>query len=164
MKTFNVFMEGVTKVTNGALVVLMTAMSGMIIAQIITRYIAGSTPAFVNELATYCLIWIAFFGSSIAIRWNKHVAVDIVLTRLSEEKAKKLTSIIHIVVLVFLSILFLATLNFAISQWGQYSATMGIRITWPVAGSVIGTFLMILQMIDTMISPQSNHVEEGVIS
>ena len=163
MRMYQTFMNGVTKTTYGFLVILMTVMTGMVFAQIIARYIIGSTPAFINELATYCLIWIALFGSSIAIRWNKHVAVDIVLSRLSSERAKKLTFIIKLLGLVFLTVLLIASFQFAVSQWEQYSATMGIRMTWPVIGSTIGTLLMILQMMESIISPNPVKVEEGEI-
>lgn len=145
MRLYRSFMVAVSKFTYVLIVILMAIMIILVFGQIITRYIVGSTPSFINELVTYMLIWLSFIGSSLAIRMNKHVAIDIIYRRI---KSSVMITIIKLLSLTFLILLFFATVIFALEQWEQYSATMGIRMTWIILVTSFGTLLMIFQQIE----------------
>lgn len=164
MTHFDRFMESITKLTKLLIVLVAGVMITLVFSQVITRYIVGSTPSYIIELASYCLIWISFLGSSIAIRWGKHVALTAMVDRMPENSRRIINYISNGLVLIFLIIFLIASYQYALGQWEQFSPTLGFRITWPALGPVIGTFLMILQLIHNNVSPALTEQEEEGVS
>ena len=145
------FAEVITVLTRGSLVFVISVMSTLVFMQVITRYVFHNTPPFMSELATYCLIWTASFGSSLAFRYGKHVSVEFLTDKLQNKPAKILKAITTFLLIGFLLIFLFASTHFAISMWQQTSATMSISMTWPALGLPLGTILMIIQVVDVLI-------------
>jgi len=157
MNIYNQSMLIITKITNILTLILLSVMFILVFGQIITRYIIGSTPSFINELATYMLIWLTFIGSSLAVRTSKHVAIDILYKHI---KSKIILVFINVISLTFLVILLLGMTIYAIEQWKQFSASMNIRMTWIILGSSVGIFLMILQQFEIILQIPEQTLEE----
>lgn len=145
----------VTSVTNAALILIVSLMCLLVMAQVLTRYLSENTPAFLPELATYCLIWTGCLGSSLAFRYRKHVAVEILAGRLKAKGQRRLALVNAVALVVFLAVFFYSSLVFALDMWEQYSATMDFSMTYPALGLPIGTALMIIQVIDAFIHPEA---------
>lgn len=47
----------------------------LIFAQVIARYLFNQPQAWIEELCTYMFIWIVFFGSSAAMKLDRHIRV-----------------------------------------------------------------------------------------
>lgn len=143
----------VTVSTKAALILIVSVMCLLVFAQVVTRYLLESTPAFLSELATYCLIWTGCIGSSLAFRYRKHVAVEILPGHLSANGRRRLAGVNAAALVVFLVVFFYSSLVFALDMWEQYSATMDISMTYPALGLPIGTALMIVQVLDVSLNP-----------
>jgi TRAP-type C4-dicarboxylate transport system permease small subunit len=147
------FAAAVSAVTKAALILIVSLMCLLVLGQVVTRYVLEDTPAFLPELATYCLIWTACLGSSLAFRYRKHVAMELLAGRFSARGEKILAWINVLALVVFLSVFFYSSLVFALDMWEQHSATMDFSMTYPALGVPIGTVLMIIQVIDAFIHP-----------
>lgn len=143
----------VSTATKASLVFIVSLMCALVFAQVVTRYLLESTPAFLSELATYCLIWTGCLGSSLAFRYRKHVAVEILPGYLSAAGQKRLAGVNAAALLLFLAVFFWSALVFALDMWEQYSATMDFSMTYPALGLPIGTALMMIQVLDVAINP-----------
>lgn len=149
------FANLVTSVTNVALILIVSLMCLLVMGQVVTRYLSENTPPFLPELATYCLIWTGCLGSSLAFRYRKHVAVEILAGRLNAKGQRTLAGVNAAALVVFLGVFFYSSLVFALDMWEQYSATMDFSMTYPALGLPIGTALMIIQVIDAFIHPEA---------
>ncbi|CAM3584462.1 hypothetical protein GCM10009865_30030 [Aeromicrobium ponti] len=156
MQLYLNFMDKVTLLTKYLLVLIVTLMTFLVFIQVPGRYLFNSTPAYLSEIATYCLIWTAFIGSSLAFTYKKHVSLTLFIKKLKGKKAKFTIFMSNIFVLGFLVILLLSTITFAVSSWEQMSATLGFRITWPALGAPLGTLLMIMQVVRNMIDQRGS--------
>jgi TRAP-type transport system small permease protein len=147
------FASAVASLTNAALVLIIAVMCLLVLAQVITRYVTEDTPPFLSELATYCLIWTACLGSSIAFRHRKHVAMELLHGR-SKALDFALNWINIVALVLFLCVFFYSSLAFALDMWEQHSATMDFSMTYPAAGVPLGTALMVIQVIDAFLHPE----------
>ena len=57
-------------------VFLFSVLTIAVFAQVVARYVFNSPPAWTEELARFCQVWIILLASSICIRKGSHLAVD----------------------------------------------------------------------------------------
>jgi TRAP-type C4-dicarboxylate transport system permease small subunit len=55
---------------------LFAVLTVSVFAQVIARYVFNSPPAWTEELARFCQVWIVLLTSSICVRKGSHLAVD----------------------------------------------------------------------------------------
>jgi TRAP-type C4-dicarboxylate transport system permease small subunit len=61
-----------------AIVGLFTVLTTAVFAQVVARYVFNQPPAWTEELARFCQVWIILLASSICLRKGSHLAVDYV--------------------------------------------------------------------------------------
>lgn len=69
--------------------------------QVFSRYVIGAPSSFTDELARYLMIWIGILGAAYVSGRNKHVAIDVLPSRLSAKTQKKLSLIVRILIILF---------------------------------------------------------------
>ena len=69
---FNKFLDGVTVLCMGMILVL-------VVAQVVLRYVFNSPLTWSEELAVYIMVWMTFIGSVICMRDNEHIEVTILV-------------------------------------------------------------------------------------
>ena len=148
------FAAVVTAATQAAVILVVTVMCVLVLAQVVTRYVLSDTPAFLSELATYCLIWTGTLGSSLAFRYRKHVAMDVLTGKLSASGQRSVATINLVLLVAFLAVFFYSSLLFALDMREQTSATMDFSMAYPALGLAVGTALMIVQVIDAWLNPE----------
>jgi TRAP-type C4-dicarboxylate transport system permease small subunit len=58
------------------IVTLLAVLTVSVFAQVVARYVFNQPPAWTEELARFCQVWIILLASSICIRKGSHLAVD----------------------------------------------------------------------------------------
>jgi TRAP-type C4-dicarboxylate transport system permease small subunit len=58
------------------IVTLFAVLTTAVFAQVVARYVFNQPPAWTEELARFCQVWIILLASSICIRKGSHLAVD----------------------------------------------------------------------------------------
>jgi TRAP-type C4-dicarboxylate transport system permease small subunit len=61
-----------------AIVGLFAVLTTAVFAQVVGRYVFNQPPAWTEELARFCQVWIILLASSICLRKGSHLAVDYV--------------------------------------------------------------------------------------
>ncbi|MEO0384328.1 MAG: TRAP transporter small permease [Pseudomonadota bacterium] len=56
-------------------VAVLTVIVSIILMQVFSRYVLGTPLIWVEELATYLLIWLAFLTASIALKLKRHITI-----------------------------------------------------------------------------------------
>jgi TRAP-type C4-dicarboxylate transport system permease small subunit len=63
-------------------VVLFALMFGVIVCQIVLRYVFNHPLVWTDEAAQYCFVWVSFLGWTMAARKRIHIGINVVADRL----------------------------------------------------------------------------------
>ncbi len=91
----------IDKVLANLLIIIMSIMVINVLWQVFSRYFLGAPSSFTDELARYLMIWIGILGAAYVSGRNKHVALDVIPSRLSAKTQKKLRLIVRILIILF---------------------------------------------------------------
>lgn len=85
--------------------VLLIAMVVTISVSVFTRFVVFSPINFADALTKYLMIWLAFLGSGLSLRHREHIALVMILERLTEKQRNRLLVIIDVAVSIFLIVI-----------------------------------------------------------
>lgn len=151
-----------------ALSALCVAISVLLIVcvvwQVFSRFILKAPSVFTDELARFSFIWVGLIGAAYAFGQKKHLAIDLLATKLesSPEKLKSLNFIVNLVSLFFIIIimcyggvkLVMNTINA-----GQISPVLGIEMGLVYSAIPLSGFFMLVYVIRdlfTIVKPVSS--------
>jgi TRAP-type C4-dicarboxylate transport system permease small subunit len=120
------------------------------VAQVVSRYVIGSSLIWAEELARYALIWSAMVGAAVAYRRLAHVGMSALLELLPDRPQRLAARLIHLLVLSFVLVVayegwFLALRNFARDQ---LSPALQVPIAWAYLAVPVGAFLIALAALE----------------
>ena len=95
------FEKSLNKTLEVFLVILMSVLVLDVLWQVISRYLLASPSSFTDELAGYLLIWVGMLGAAYVAGRQEHLAIDILLQRSRPPMKKRLSLIIHVMILLF---------------------------------------------------------------
>jgi len=91
----------VDKVLEWTLIVLMAANVLNVLWQVFTRFVLKNPSSFTEELARYLLIWIGLLGASYVAGRKMHLAIDVVVNRLTGRVRRLADYLIEVSIFVF---------------------------------------------------------------
>ncbi|WP_297695395.1 TRAP transporter small permease [uncultured Eudoraea sp.] len=91
----------IDKVLAKLLIIIMSIMVINVLWQVFSRYFLGAPSSFTDELARYLMIWIGILGAAYVSGRNKHVAIDVLPSRLNAKSQKKLKLVVRILIILF---------------------------------------------------------------
>ncbi|MBT8361513.1 MAG: TRAP transporter small permease [Desulfobacterales bacterium] len=132
----------VRKLNEIAIIALFTVIICTVFLQVVARYVFNSPPAWSEELARYCQVWMVLLTSSICIRKGSHLAVDYLTHHLNERMKRWLGISSHMLIILYLgAVLYYGFVLVKVGQF-QYSPAMEIRmafmyLVFPIAYSMM---------------------------
>lgn len=154
-------MEKITKLVNLFLVFFLVSLSivlvGCVVWQVISRYLLGTPSIATDELSRFLFMWVGLIGAAYATGLKRHLAIDLLLTKL-RGKNKVTLEIIILLVMLFFSLYILSyggmSLAWDTHQSGQISPSLGIDmgvvyLCLPVSG-IIMSFYIFIQFVDLL--------------
>ncbi len=129
-----------------------------VIVSVFMRYVLVKPMVFGEQLADYCMIWLAFISSSIAMRIGAHMGLDIFEKKLSERFSKKLKAVSILLVIGFLFIMIIWGFKHAYNVRLQKSPVVfNISMMFPYLSVPIGGLFMLIQAVKLLIyGPEIN--------
>lgn len=91
----------IDKVLANILIIIMSIMVINVLWQVFSRYFLGTPSSFTDELARYLMIWIGILGAAYVSGRNKHVAIDVLPSRLSAKTQRKLKFLVRFLIILF---------------------------------------------------------------
>lgn len=126
---------------------MMAVMTLDVLFGVFNRFLFKMPISWVDEIATYLLIWISLVGSAVAIRIGGHVGVGLIVSRL-KTGAKAFVSWVNVsVILAFLIGLIFLGMRLAIREMGQLGHATRISMFWPFLSIPLGSFLILIQLV-----------------
>jgi len=96
----------IDKIIAAFLSIIMAVMVLNVLWQVFTRFVLNNPSSFTDELARYLMIWVGVLGAAFISGKNMHVAIDLISTRISESKQKKLEVLINSIIILFSFLVF----------------------------------------------------------
>ena len=91
--------EIIDKIVQWVCIVLTFMMFISVTFQVFGRYVTRSTIAWTEETSRYCMIWLAFLGSSTLVRRWENSSVTFLVNKLPR-KGQKIAGIIHVAIML----------------------------------------------------------------
>ncbi len=134
------------------------SMTFLVAIQVFCRYVLNSSLFWSEELARYMLVWLSFFGATVAYYRNLHPGVDALTSRMSAEKQRFFRLVVHLISMALALVMVISGLQFAWFVRLQISPALAIPkwiilVVIPVSGAVLlihglAFFLKTLQRVD----------------
>ncbi|MBB5351696.1 TRAP-type C4-dicarboxylate transport system permease small subunit [Haloferula luteola] len=139
------FHRALVKVLSALCAVLFAALVLDVLWGVFTRQVLNDQPAWTDELARFLLVWLALLGGVLAYADDRHLGVDVLVSRLDPAAQRIALLVSHLGVFGFsLAVLVAGGVELFVSRWeaGQMMSALDIRKAWfylvlPLAGSLI---------------------------
>ena len=138
----------VTRATEGAVAVLMAAMTLLVVLEVFLRYVVGSSLFFSEELARFLFVWVGFLAASLAVRSGVHVGFGVLVERFPPRVGRRLAALVQVPVLALLAVVVVTGIAMVVDSAAERSATLGVQMTWARLAVPVGGLLMFLQVLD----------------
>ena len=130
------------RVVNWTAVALFGGMVVVTTLGVFFRYVLNNALPWAEEADRYLFIWLSFVGASITMRHKGHIAVDLLIRYVSRAWRNPLVLTAHAAVLVFLGIVFWASLP-VIELTSETRATAtDIPLSWVYLAAPTGCILV----------------------
>lgn len=115
-----------TKAERGFCGVAMLFMTLIVAFGVLTREIFGYTFSWIEEVAQYIMVWIAFIGAVLCVPENGHVGIDVIQNLMPPKMKSWWQIILNAISCFFLLFLTTAAVSYAVKihQSGQVSSSL----------------------------------------
>ena len=139
------------------LVLLMVLMTLDVLWGVLTRYAFGSQADWSEELARFLLIWIGLLGAAYAAGQKMHLAIDLLIPKLSLANQKKLSILINVLIILFVTTVLIVggfRLIYLTKLLGQLSAALRIPMYFVYAVVPVSGLLVVYYKIYELVYPE----------
>ncbi len=134
-----------------AIALLGVAMTLIILLQVFFRFVVYVPFPWSEECARFLMIWMAMFGSVIALRQGRHIGVRVLVERLPSGVYDNFAvPLVQVVMIIMLGILGGYGYDLATRNAQQLSPAMEISMLYPYLAVPVGAFMMILDIVADM--------------
>ena len=144
--------------------ITMTLMVVIVFAQVVGRYVFNYSFSWSEEIARFLMVWITFAGSAYAFRMGAHIGVTAIVERLPGKLGVYVKLLARVLTIVFFLVLGYYGWHHTAHQFamGQVAPATRIPVAIPYSAVPIGSFLVIIRLIDQAIQDFKNRHEVGV--
>lgn len=130
-----------------ALILILAAMSIVVFANVVLRYVTNYSIVWAEELARYLMIWMTFLGAGLVLRFGGHVAIDSVHHMLPRRAAQVLRVGLALLMIAFFSTM--AWQGYDYMQRARFQTTPALRLSFAHVYAVfpVGFGLLIIHLL-----------------
>ncbi|MCM3762251.1 TRAP transporter small permease [Alkalihalobacillus oceani] len=132
------------KVENTLVATMLFLILIVVIAQVYARFVTGNSITWAGELSRFLAVWLIFLGSAIALRRNLHIQVDNLYNNVSEKLGLVLYVLRGLIILAFLAVIFVGSLEMLEIVSMQTSPGLGIRMNFVYIVMPVSICLMVV--------------------
>lgn len=144
------FLKIVNKVVKVVTILFLSVMTVMVAVEVILRYGFGKSLYVTEELTRYLMVWVVFLASSLAIRDNSHISIELIPNLFRGRVRTGYNLIAQGFLLFFLIFLGVKGIEALTFQMDQIIPSLEIPIFWFYLAIPVGSFLMILNLLPKM--------------
>lgn len=131
-------------VERGLAAAFLVATLGLVLAQVISRYVFNSPLTWTEELARFALVWLTFVSAGFVMARRMHVTVDLVAAKLNKRGAVIMDCFAMLVVLLVSGAMTVAGISFAQAAARLDAPASQLPMSVVYAAAVLGFGLIFL--------------------
>ena len=139
--------QGLVTINRWILIVLLLAMACIVFTNVVLRYSTGDSIIWAEEVARHMMIWVAFLGAGLALRFGGHVAIDNLQRAVSTRTARVLRTVVVLGLSVFFVFMAVASSDYVWRTRFQSTAATDIPISFIYAAMPVGFVLMLVHLL-----------------
>jgi TRAP-type C4-dicarboxylate transport system permease small subunit len=135
------------QISKAVCVVLIVFMALEVITAVFFRYVLFAPLRWGEEMARLMMMWIGMLGIAIALKDGDHIGIETVVSRLNKRQRAWCRLVSHLLISVFLVILFYFGLLQAIRAWNIILPALLIPWTWPMLAVPCATVVQLVHLV-----------------
>ncbi len=145
--------RAITGLVRWAVIVLMLAMTVMVSAQIVFRYVFNVPLGWTEEMARFSFVWVSFFGASALMRVREHINVTVFTDNFPPRLRAACVFVANICGLICVYFFLVGGIALTTNEWRQLAPSteipMGyIYLVIPISASLMAIWI-VLQTIES---------------
>lgn len=133
---------GVRRGVEITIVTLFAVLTVAVFAQVVARYVFNQPPAWTEEVARFCQVWIILLASSVCIRKGSHLAVDYLGPALPPGVRRTVALLMGALMVLYSAVVVVWGSRLLLIGSMQTSPAMQLNMGWvylvfPLAGSLM---------------------------
>lgn len=141
------FDRGFRRINAGMIVAMMAAMVALVFANVVGRYVFSRSFIWAEELSQYLMVWVTFLGAGLALRYGRHVAMDLLQIFLPDPVARALRALLAVVTIAFLLALTVLGFQLVVFAWPQETPAMNISAGLPYLAVPVGALIYLVHIL-----------------
>jgi len=138
---------GIAAIIRGLLIVVLSVMTLLIFANVVLRYVVGSSIPWAEEAARYLMIWLTFLSSGLVMRHGGHISIDYLNQKLPRKAALALNLFNLVLILVCCVVIGYFGVRYAMISQVQVTPSLRIPFGLVYLGIPLGLGLMALLIV-----------------
>jgi TRAP-type C4-dicarboxylate transport system permease small subunit len=147
----------IARLEAAAIVVLVTLLTAVTFAQVITRYVLNDPLIWSEEAARYLFVWVSMIGAALALREGGHFGLDLLIRSMPRLKPV-LGPLVTAVMVVFLVVLLETGIDETRLAAMQFAMTFHMRMLWAYLALPVGAGLMLFHVAVQVIRAPALHI------
>jgi TRAP-type C4-dicarboxylate transport system permease small subunit len=147
----------IARLETTAVVLLVTLLTAVTFAQVITRYVLNDPLIWSEEVARYLFVWVSMIGAALAMRQGGHFGLDLLIRPIPKLKPI-LGPLVTLVVVAFLVILLKTGIDETRLAAKQFAMTFNMRMQWAYLALPVGAGLMLFHIAVHVIRAPKGHM------
>jgi TRAP-type C4-dicarboxylate transport system permease small subunit len=135
----------VARTETAIIILLVTLLTAVTFAQVVTRYVLGDSLIGSEEAARYLFVWVSMIGAALAIREGGHFGLDLLIRPMPRLKPV-LGPLVTLVMAVFLVVLLKTGIDETRLAAMQFAMTFPMRMQWAYLALPVGAGLMLFHI------------------
>ena len=124
------------------IVTLFAMLTIAVFAQVVARYVFNQPPAWTEELARFCQVWIILLASSICLRKRSHLAVDYLGPAMAPAARRAVAVITGCLIVIYSAVVMVWGVRLLMTGLVQTSPAMQLNmglvyLVFPIAGGLM---------------------------
>lgn len=140
--------RSLNKLTESITMSLLLAMVCLVLLQVFSRILIGSSFSWTNELARYMLVWLVFLGGGIVFQHGAHIGMEALVEKFSANIQRIIQILVSVICILFFIILIVIGTEF--SNTSMTLTSPALKIPMGIVYSVIpiSGVLQIINVLD----------------
>jgi TRAP-type C4-dicarboxylate transport system permease small subunit len=147
----------VARIETAGIILLVTLLTAVTFAQVVTRYLLGDSLIWSEEAARYLFVWVSMIGAALALREGGHFGLELLIRRMPRWKPI-IGPLVTVVVVAFLVILLKTGIDETRLAAMQFAMTFEMRMQWAYLALPVGAGLMLFHIAVHVIRAPTIHI------
>ena len=136
------------RIVNGVLALILGAMTVLVFASVVLRYVMNNPVTWSEELASLLFAWITFVGAFVGFRSRSHIAIDTLVVLLPSPVRRAIGRTVDVVVLCVLGLFVWQGVRLCVTTWGLEFPAMEISRGYLYLSLPLGAALMVVAVVE----------------